>query len=98
MIATINFTAELTGFGIVVAMIFIGHQLRGKIGGLFVTAGFVLVVIAGIDSAIKLFSTEWSFLERLYHLLVVSLGIGSFLTMRAGLRVARARVREERGG
>jgi hypothetical protein len=95
----IDIYGDMVAFVLVLAMIFVGRYLRGWLGGLFIMLGLVLLIWSGIDSAIKLFSTEWSFLERLYHFAWMWVGVGAALIFRSGWRRAKAmRELRDRGG
>jgi hypothetical protein len=84
---------DLVALAVVLAMIVIGRSMRGVWGGALVFVGFLVFVISGIDSAIKLLDNGWSFYERLYHLLWVLLGVAAAMVIRSGFREARERMR-----
>ncbi len=98
MIATtINVGADMFSFAVVLSIIFVGKIMRGSLGGVLIAFGLILLMWSGVDSAIKLFGNQWSFLERLYHFGWVWVGIGAMLIFRAGYRDARQMMRDRDG-
>jgi len=98
VIATsINLGYDLIAFAVIIGAIQAGRLIGGAFGGLLVLVGLLALVVSGIDSAVKLFDTDWSFLERLYHLGWVIVGGVAVWVIVYGFRVARDRMRERDG-
>jgi len=96
--ANIHILGDFAVFFILIGLIVAGRMIGGAMGGLLIFVGLVALVVSGIDSAIKLFDpTDWSFLERLYHLGWVVVGIGAAWLIGYGVRTARDRARERDG-
>lgn len=93
----INILGDLFVTGLLILMIVAGRVQRGAFGGLLILIALLGFIASGVDSAIKLFSVEWSILERFYHLFWVAVGVGAAWTLVYGFRFARDRMRERNG-